>query len=219
MIVLGIDSSTDRLSIGLADKDRIITEQTLEAAQEHASRIIDLIEAVLAQAEITKEKLEGVAIADGPGSFTGLRIGMSAAKGLAVALKIPIVGVSSFEVVGRRLLRDYPEFYLAAMVRKGEMYLCRVGHEVDIRKSIITADQAEIPEKCGSLPIGIVGREPDGWADILPNRIPADKTIVSGGELAQKGVQLISTGKTADPAGLEPLYIAPSQAERKFGRR
>ena len=218
MIVLGIDSSTDKLGIGLADENRIIVERTLEAAQEHAARIMDLIEAVLAEALISKEILEGIAVAGGPGSFTGLRIGMAAAKGMALALDIPIVGISTFEVVGRRLLPEYPEFYLAALLRKGEMYLCRVDINTSIREAIFNVDEKEVLSKSGSLPLGVIGRQPEGWIDTVRNLIPSEKTAISGGELAGYGARMIASGETADVATLEPLYIVSSQAERKFGR-
>ncbi len=218
MIVLGVDTSTDHLGVGLADDGKIIFEDTLNAVQEHASQIIGMIDAVLSQAGVAKENLGGIAIADGPGSFTGLRIGMAAAKGMALALNIPIVGVSTFEVVARRLLSEYDHFWLTAMVRKGELYICRVVKNSDVRGSIELISQEGLPQKIASEPVGIIGREPDGWQELIINRIPADKLSVSGGELAMYGGELISDGKIADLASLEPFYIAPSQAEWKFGR-
>jgi tRNA threonylcarbamoyladenosine biosynthesis protein TsaB len=219
MIVLGIDSSTDRLGIGLADEQGIVFEDTLDSAQEHASRIIGMIDSVLSQAKLSKDVLGGVAVADGPGSFTGLRIGMAAAKGIALAMNLPLVGISPFEVVARRLMTDNESFYLAATVRKGELYLCQIREGIDIRRNIFLINQDDLPDKVGPKPVGFIGRRPDGWGNLIDNHIPAEKTVISGGELAHLGVELISAGKTSDPATLEPLYIAPSQAEMKFGRK
>jgi tRNA threonylcarbamoyladenosine biosynthesis protein TsaB len=219
MIVLGIDSSTDRLGVGIADAGRIIFEDMLDSVQEHASQIIGMIDSVLRQAKLGRNDIEGIAIADGPGSFTGLRIGMAAAKGMALAMNIPIVGVSTFEVIARRLRSEYDRFYLTALVRKGELYLCRVDRETEIRENIGLINQEALPAKIGSMPIAVVGRKPEGWDGLAENIIPDEKTFISGGELALLGAELISAGKVSDLAMLEPLYIAPSQAERKFGRK
>jgi tRNA threonylcarbamoyladenosine biosynthesis protein TsaB len=219
MIVLGIDSSTDRLGVGLADDNRIILEDTLDSAQEHATQIIGLIDSVLKRASVSKDKLDGVAVADGPGSFTGLRIGMAAAKGMARALNIPIVGISTFEVIARRALSKYDEFFLAAVVRKGELYLCRIAQGVEIRKNIALVSAENLSSEVGSFRTGLIGREPDGWQESTINKMPNDLTVVSGGELAVIGAEMINDGKASDLATLEPLYIARSQAEIKFGRK
>jgi tRNA A37 threonylcarbamoyladenosine modification protein TsaB len=144
---------------------------------------------------------------------------MAAAKGMALAMNIPIVGVSTFEVIARRLRSEYDRFYLTALVRKGELYLCRVDRETEIRENIGLINQEALPAKIGSMPIAVVGRKPEGWDGLAENIIPDEKTFISGGELALLGAELISAGKVSDLAMLEPLYIAPSQAERKFGRK
>jgi tRNA threonylcarbamoyladenosine biosynthesis protein TsaB len=219
MIILGIDSSTDRLAVGLADNGRIIFEDRLDSLREHASQIIGLIDSVMSRAPLAKEKLEGVVVAVGPGSFTGLRIGMAAAKGIALALNLPIVGVSTFEVIARRLLPEYKAFSLTAMVRRDEFYLCHVMPDADIRKNIDIVSRLDLPQRVGSEPVGIIGRRPESWPELIKNPIPFDKTDISGGELAVYGAEMITAGQIADTAALEPLYIAPSQAELKFGRK
>ncbi len=219
MKVLGIDSSTDKLAVGIADGARILSETLLESSREHASHIIGLIDGVLKNASVAKGDLAGIAVAVGPGSFTGLRIGMAVAKGLAVALRIPLIGVSTFEVVARRLLPEMASFYLAVPVRRGESYLCHVREGIDIRQSIVLVDNNALSEAVGSAPAGAVGRAPDGWDDIVRNKIAADKLIISGGKLAVLGAEFLAAGRRDDIADLEPLYIAPSQAERKFGRK
>ncbi|MCP4566740.1 MAG: tRNA (adenosine(37)-N6)-threonylcarbamoyltransferase complex dimerization subunit type 1 TsaB [FCB group bacterium] len=218
MIIMGIDSSTDRLAVGLAEGQTILAEKTLDSSREHASRIIGVINDILNEASVTKDRIEGIAVAIGPGSFTGLRIGLAVAKGMAYSLKIPLVGISTFEVMARRLLNDYSEFFLSAVVRRGEYYLSRIKAAENIRENIALISEADLLAKIGTVPAGLIGREPSGiWNDI-PALIPVDKLSVSGGELAVLGAEQIILGRFDDIAGLEPLYIAPSQAERKFGQ-
>ncbi len=219
MKILGIDSSTDKLGVGIADGERVLSETLLESSREHASHIIGVIDEVLKEVPIDKNDLDGIAVAVGPGSFTGLRIGMAVAKGLAVALEIPLIGVSTFEVIARRLLTEMDSFYLAAPVRRGESYLCHIRPETDVRESIILVENTALAETIGSVPAGAVGRAPDGWDDMIDNAIIPGRLIISGGELAILGGEFLAAGRRDDVADLEPLYIAPSQAERKFGRK
>jgi len=219
MIILGIDSSTDNLGIGLARDGRIVDEKLLESRREHASRIIGVIDEVIAGASFARADLDGVGVAIGPGSFTGLRIGMAVAKGLALALNIPLAGISTFEVIADRLRGEFETFFLAASARKGEHYLCRVSPSADIRRSFSLVDERELSAAVGGDPIGVIGRHSEGWPGSIERIIPENKLYISGGELAVYAAQNLAEGRSDSVSDLEPLYIAPSQAERKFGRK
>ena len=218
MILLGIDSSTDRLGIGLCDGPTIMAEALLDSQREHASRIIVMIDRLLKDTHIPKSRLEGIAAAIGPGSFTGLRVGLAVAKGIAMALTIPIVGVSTFAVMNKKLRADYPDFYLCAPVRKGELYLFHAAGNSAIPEDIIVIKQSKLVEIVGSIPVGLIGKEPAGWTEIGAKCIPAEAMSISGGALAVVGAEMLSAGISDNMVTLEPLYIAPSQAEEKFGR-
>jgi len=219
MIILGIDTSTDQLGLGLSDGKSIIAEIHDNSSREHASQIMGGIDRLLEKASIKKADITGLAVAIGPGSFTGLRIGLAVAKGMALALGVPIIGVSTYEVIAMRLEGEYKSFFLSSPVRRGEYYLVHAKADADIRKEIITVTADNLPQKVGSIPIGLVGREPDGWQAIPKTEIPRDRLLVSGGELAQLGAGLLGAGRFDDLATLEPLYIVASQAEIKYGQR
>lgn len=219
MITLGIDSSTDSLSIGVATESEILSEAGLDSQREHASHIIGKIEGALAAADKSISEIEGVAVAIGPGSFTGLRVGMSAAKGIAVARKLPIIGVSTFEVVAKRLQNKYGDFYIAAPVRKGELYLYRVTEGSSFPDDIRLIQQSDLAGEVKDRPVGMIGRAPAGWNEQIVNAIDTSETEISGGELALIGAERLTNGQSDDPITLEPLYIAPSQAEENFAKR
>lgn len=103
MKVLGIDTSTSCGSVGLIDDDSIIAEYHLNIAVTHSERLLGAIEFVLREARCTMEDLDGWAISLGPGSFTGLRIGVSTIKGLAFATQKPVAGVPTLDVLAHRL--------------------------------------------------------------------------------------------------------------------
>ncbi|MEE9442265.1 MAG: tRNA (adenosine(37)-N6)-threonylcarbamoyltransferase complex dimerization subunit type 1 TsaB [candidate division Zixibacteria bacterium] len=217
MKILGIDSSTDRLSVGLCRDGKIISDRSIDSLREHGSRIMGLIDSTLKGSKIEVIALDGVAVAVGPGSFTGLRVGMAAAKGLAQALNIPIVGISTFEVVAHRLLNEVDEFVLVEQARKGEFYFCHMDIESDILSNMKLVALENLGVKVENLPVGLIGVAAD-WPIESNQTIHSEKTKVSGAELAILGEEKILNGRADDLAQLEPLYIAPSQAEIKYGR-
>ena len=96
MILLGIESSSRKLSVGLM-KDKIFSELSSEKINDTANSLPILSKQIINKALLSFEDLDAVCISAGPGSFTGLRIGMSYAKGIALALNIPIVPISTFD--------------------------------------------------------------------------------------------------------------------------
>jgi tRNA threonylcarbamoyladenosine biosynthesis protein TsaB len=217
MNILGIDSSTDRLSIGLCRDGEIIADKSIDSRREHGSRIIGLIDSTLIEGKTDVKTLDGIAVAIGPGSFTGLRVGMAAAKGLALTLNIPIVGISTFEVVARRLLNDIDKFVLIEQARKGEFYFYNADIKYDILSNMKLVALENLGTESGDLPVGLIGVAAD-WPIESIKTINSEKTQVSGGELAILGEEKILNGRADDLAQLEPVYVAPSQAEVKFGR-
>ena len=97
-LMLAIDTSTDIASLALAKDNTVLAELTWRSYQNHTIQLTPNIDCILKLARVTPKNLTAIAIAKGPGSFNGLRVGISVAKGLAFSLEIPIIGVSSLEV-------------------------------------------------------------------------------------------------------------------------
>lgn len=103
MKILGIDTSTPIGSVALIDDDNIVAEHTLNIVQAHSSRLMPAINTVLKWGEITPKDLDGCAVGIGPGSFTGIRIGVATVKSLCYAVDKPIIGVSTLEAIAYNL--------------------------------------------------------------------------------------------------------------------
>ena len=103
MKILGIDTSTPIGSVALIDDDTLVAEHTLNIVQAHSSRLMPAIDTVLKWGDITADDLDGCAVGIGPGSFTGIRIGVATIKALCYALDKPIVGVSTLEAIAYNL--------------------------------------------------------------------------------------------------------------------
>lgn len=99
MLILGIDSSTEIAAIALLDNKNIIGEINLALYRKHSERLLPNIAHLFQESNYTINDIDGIAVTIGPGSFTGLRIALSTVKGFAQALQIPVVGLSTLEVL------------------------------------------------------------------------------------------------------------------------
>ena len=123
MKILAVDTSSMMGSVALIDDDKIIAEQLLNIRITHSERFISSIETILESAETDIKSIDGFGVAIGPGSFTGLRIGLAAVKGFAFTLDKPVVGVSTLRALA--LNAGISGFPVAALLdaRRGEYYL------------------------------------------------------------------------------------------------
>ena len=122
MKILGIDTSTPIGSIALIDGDNLVAEHTLNIVQAHSSRLMPAIDSVLKWGDITADALDGCAVGTGPGSFTGIRIGVATIKSLCYALDTPIVGVSTLEAIAYNLRSTNGVICPLLDARRSEIY-------------------------------------------------------------------------------------------------
>lgn len=123
MHILALDTTTERSSVAISDGIRLLAEYNFAHSRDLSRRLMLIITDMLRDCGLTMKDLGGVAVSTGPGSFTGLRIGVVTAKSLAQALNIPIVGVSSLDLLAHQF--DYLPGQLICpviRVRKGEVY-------------------------------------------------------------------------------------------------
>ena len=122
MKVLGIDTSTPIGSIALMDGDNLVAEHTLNIVQAHSSRLMPAIDSVLKWGNITVDALDGCAVGIGPGSFTGIRIGVATIKSVCYALDKPIVAVSTLEAIAYNLRSTNGVICPLLDARRSEIY-------------------------------------------------------------------------------------------------
>ncbi|MGB2867992.1 MAG: tRNA (adenosine(37)-N6)-threonylcarbamoyltransferase complex dimerization subunit type 1 TsaB [Bacteroidota bacterium] len=146
MTVLGIETSTEVCSVGLADEQGRTKECSLVESRIHSEKLLTLVQQVCEDGNTPLGKVDAFAISIGPGSFTGLRIGLSSTKGLCYALGKPIVAVPTFQAVAEAIMRDRQEVkdvLVCIDAKQGDFYVgsyeaadgsARPRHEVGIRK-------------------------------------------------------------------------------------
>jgi tRNA threonylcarbamoyladenosine biosynthesis protein TsaB len=226
MKVLGIDTSTPCGSVGLIDGDQVISEYSLNVPVTHSERLLDAIDLVLKKGRHALGDLDGFAISLGPGSFTGVRIGVSTVKGLAYAVQKPVVGVSTLDVLASQVS---PTPYLICPIidaRKGEVYSAFYRYEEFNRPKRISEYQAIKPEVLfGMLKERTIflGDGLKTLGDDFRNSLksfalfsPAALHIPHGPAVARLGVDLLMQGEVLDLATFTPLYVRRSEAEIKW---
>jgi len=160
MIVLGIETSTDVCSVGLARTGQPLKEERVVEERIHSEKVLTLVRALLSEGRVAPHQLGAIAVSIGPGSFTGLRIGLSTAKGLCFALNVPLVAVPTFDAIAQAVAashQDAANIVVALDAKKGDFYSGRYERrsdslipagktclrtEAEIRKDILEAPPA-----------------------------------------------------------------------------
>jgi len=226
MKVLGIDTSTSCGSVGLIDDESILSEYLLNIPVTHSERLLGTIELILKEARFAIGDLDGWAISLGPGSFTGLRIGVSTVKGLALATQKPVAGVSTLDVLAYQISSTPYLICPILDARKGEVYTAfyRYGEGNDLkRQSAYRAIKPEnlmkdIQERTIFIGDGVktyrdyLKKSLESLAIFSPNSI----NFPHGSGVAKLGLELLRKGEFLDLANFTPLYVRPSEAEMKF---
>jgi len=124
MKILSIDTSTKNFSLALSEDEEILTYKNIKLCKNLDSSVVPSIENLLKGKKIALSKLGGIAVGLGPGSFTSLRVGLSAVKALAFALEIPVVGISSLDVLAIGVSQEKAYVCTVCDARRGLVYGC-----------------------------------------------------------------------------------------------
>lgn len=227
MNILGIDSSGLAASVALLCDDILTGEYTIHNKKTHSQTLLPMIEAMLAMAGIEPQALDAIAVAAGPGSFTGLRIGASTAKGLGLALEIPIVVVPTLEGLAYNLAGCNTMVCPLMDARRNQAYYGIYRWKKGIPAAVIEPAAAPIEEIIAHL--NEIGEKTIFVGDGVPvfkQQIKEQLTVpcewAADSVRYQKAASIVSLGKIyaeqgrCMPAGeFAPLYLRLSQAERE----
>lgn len=221
MKILAVDTSTLVGSIALADGEKIVDTLELDVTTTYSERLLEAIDSILKKSQWTIDTVQGLVVAVGPGSFTGLRIGIATMKGLASAKQIPLVGISSLEALAFNL--SHAEEPVAAIMdaKRKEVYAKIVQFK---NKKVIRVWMDEtclspemLCEKLKTLgPVWLIG---DGskvyqkmWETTLGKSARFAETTSTARVLAQLGGERLSQGEGKNFAVLAANYLRPPDA-------
>lgn len=179
-MLLAIDTATRVISLALHDGDRVWAETSWETANHHTIELAPAVQEMLARANTTPAGLKGVAVALGPGSFTGLRIGLGLAKGLATACNLPLFGVPTLEI----LAASQPRFdgLLLSVLQAGRGRVCVQRFAWDMEAWEPQADPAIM-----------------GW-DTLLAEVDDGQPVLLSGEVGPEAIQKMLAANAAGKA-------------------
>jgi len=229
MNLLALETTTDICSIAVAEDERLLGEYNFAHAMDLSRRLMPNVVSLLRDSGLEVKDLQGIGVSLGPGSFTGLRIGVATAKTLAQTLGTPIVGVVTLDLLAHQF--DYlPDALVLPLikVRKGEVYYAFYRANQGTIERISDYESGPVPDVCQSA-IGnpqsemiIVGdaardsfralREALGErATLAPDWLSYPKASI----LAKLTHDMILREETADPISLVPFYIRKSAPEHR----
>jgi len=224
MVILGIETSTKTCSVALTDGEKMRDEISVSSGLSHSEKVIPLIDEVLRRNRIFLKDINGIAVSIGPGSFTGIRVGVSTARGLAQSLNIPVIGVPSLDglAFGIGLRGELVCPMIDALRREIYTALYEVGKRLtpyqliaidtwlkelrDKRKTLVFLGEAvDIYE-------GLIKELPRGKAKIVER----GKRYASAARIAGLGLEKLLSGEGKRYDEIFPLYIRRPEAEVKW---
>ena len=227
MRILAVETSTMAGSAALLDGDRIVGQSMLNIALTHSERLMAMVDRLLQDCEWQVESLEGVAVSIGPGSFTGLRVGIATIKGLALALSLPVAPVPTLDALASNVPFADAEVCPILDARKAEVYLSRYRSttgRVERVWDYLALSPRDAAERL-TPPVIVLG---DGVAACLPflshhgaavRVAPPAQSVPSAAAVGQIGHAMLSSGDGVAADGLTPMYLRPSEAELGAARR
>lgn len=230
--LLALDTSTDRAAVALLRRDDQRFVAPPDVGRRHGRALVPALRDLLAGAKLMPEELHGIAVGLGPGSYTGLRIGLTAAKTLAYATGCVLVGLDSLEAIAAGAPEDALRVAVVVDAQRGGVYAEDFEREAPGAPLLRVRPSRVLPsiEWLASLTPGTVVIGPDlhrlriDWpADLV--RFPLDPQSSSGAgfpqplALIEMARRAWTEGRREDPWALEPIYLRRSGAEEKAETR
>ncbi len=219
-MILAIDTATRSASLAVHDGTTVRAEFTWDTSDHHTVELMPRIVELLDQINVSIEQISGLGVSIGPGSFTGVRVGVALAKGLAVARGIPIVGVRSTDILVYAVNWCKPPLVIVVRAGRGRWIAAsytktRSEWQPDGDFILTTADLLGTNwERTTTLCGELTASERETIERRLGDRVrlltPA-YSLRRAGFLAEIAAQRIDAGASDDPAALQPIYLSPDQ--------
>lgn len=230
MNILAIDTSTFSLSVAVSTEQKVLGEFATNLKKNHSIRLMPLISDLLAEVELAPTDLSAIVVAQGPGSYTGVRIGVATAKSMAWSLGIPLIGISSLEVIAWNGMH-FPGLIVPLFdARRGQVYTAvyrsgEDGIEVVEEERIVLLENAlqawrELPGEPPMLFLGDdVALHRERIVEQLGSRAifaPVSYSLPRAAHLVEAGRRAWAAGRTEDVAAFTPVYLQLAEAEAKW---
>jgi tRNA threonylcarbamoyladenosine biosynthesis protein TsaB len=226
MTILAIDTSNYPLGVALIEDNQVLGEYITNLKKNHSVRIMPAIQTLMRDCERVPAQLTKIVVAKGPGSYTGVRIGVTIAKTMAWSLKIPLVGISSLEVIAAGAGR-YFDGYISPLVdaRRGQVYTGLYQYQSGVLtiakedRLVLSADWAAALKEEVKKPILFVGNDLLLHRDVIEASLGSQAKFAAITEHNPRPSELALLGKDQqgeDIHSFVPNYIRLAEAEAKW---
>lgn len=230
MRILAVDTASKVAGAALIDGPKVLAESWLNTGKTHSQRFLPMVQDLLKNADASLQEIDGFAVTVGPGSFTGLRIGIATVKGFYQAVKKPVACVVTLDALSRNLLGTGGLICPIMDARKNEVYsaLYREQNQKPVRITPYRAvnpgqllkELAAFKEKVFFAGDGVpIFREQiDQELGAQAFYAPTASCLIRPAQVALAGLEKFLEGNTAGGFEIQPLYLRPSEAEVKWNR-
>lgn len=212
---LAIDTSTRFASVGLSRQGELAAELTWRSERNHSVELVPSIKTLLERAGSGVNRIEAIYIAAGPGGFSALRVGMSAAKAMAVSLGVPLVAVGTLDVEAQPYLGLRRPVCALIGAGRGRLYVGNFGGDTQPTYGVIEHGALGAAASADAL---FCGEGVAAAADLIRSEFGGGAAIAAvspptrrAGVMAAMGYEALRQGHTADVNSLEPIYLRSSQ--------
>lgn len=231
MKVLGIDSSGLVASVAVAEEETLLAEYTVNYKKTHSQTLLPMLDEVAKMTELELSTIDVIAVAAGPGSFTGLRIGSATAKGLGLVLKKPLVSVPTVAALAYNLWGSDALICPLMDARRNQVYTGIYRFEDGKLITVQEQTAVVVTEIAGQLnmlgeKVIFLGDGVPVYREILKKTVkvpflfaPAHMNRQRAGSVAMLGMELAKEEKTETAAAHQPNYLRLSQAERERAQK
>ncbi len=226
MKVLAVETSTMSGSVALLEDDVLISEYLLNIKVTHSERLMPTIDRILRDSAVSFSQIDGLIVSTGPGSFTGLRIGLSTIKGIALAGGKPVVSISTLDVLANNV--NFAKYSVCPLLdaRKGEIYTALYRLDGKGRPCPVTPYLALDPQqwlKYITTKTIFLGEGLKVYRQLIEEGLkdlavfaPTDYNYPRASVLGRLGLDKLCRGEVADITSLAPTYLRRSEAEIKW---
>jgi tRNA threonylcarbamoyladenosine biosynthesis protein TsaB len=219
-----VDTSTSVVGIAIVEDDQLIVEYTLNLHEMHSAKLLSSINDAMNRAEMKIFDIDGFAVSIGPGSFTGLRVGIATVKGLSYATQKPMLAVPTLEALAHTL--RYSDRLICPLLdaRKNEVYgaIYSGGGKIERKSDYLCVKIEQIINMIDQLTIFLGEGAHRYKAEIISGL--GDKAIIAdqlmslprGANVAILGLEKLRRNEVEDAFSLKPLYVRKPEAEVKF---
>ena len=214
VMILSIETSTDVCSVAISNEGHTINSLVYDQESAHASHLTPMIQDLMQKSCLEFRDLDAVAVSCGPGSYTGLRIGASTAKGIAYAAGIKLIAVPTLSIIAHAIFRQFPDVRVACPMidaRRMEVYSAIISRDGQILRTTeaVVVDDGSFGTELAHMDITFGGNGAPKCSKVIssPNAHFVDGIRPLASDMDQLAYDRLLAGRTESIAYFEPFYL------------